>query len=261
MKIIKSVEKAVDILSCFTIESPSLSVSEISAMTGFTQSSVSRILATLEKKRCMERDLGRGKYRLGVKFHQWKSIMSQEVGIADLARPAMEKLRDFCGEEVSLYVPNEGSRICVEAVKSRHGIARVTQVGKILPLHCGASGKVLLAFMPEKERREIIYRKPLEKFTPKTITDPDELEADLEQIRRQGYAVSFEEREAGNYSVVAPILGNSGKILASLSICGPLFRLSDEQLEKNKAAALDAAREISLALGRSERVEGAQQWS
>jgi len=134
-------------------------------------------------------------------------------------------------------------------------------VGKILPLHCGASGKVLLAYMPEKERRKIICGKPLEKFTPKTITDPDELEADLEQIRRQGYAVSFEEREAGNYSVVVPILGNGGKILASLSICGPIFRFSDEQLEKNKAAALDAAREISLALGRSERVEGAQQWS
>ncbi len=261
MKNIKSVEKAVDILSCFTVETPSLSVTEISFLTEFSQSTVSRILATLEKKKCIERMTPGGKYRLGIKFHQWKSILSQGAGIADLARPVMEKLRDFCGEEVSLYVLSEGNRICVEAVKSRYGLARVTQVGKILPLHCGASGKVLLAYLPENERREIICGKPLEKYTPKTITDPVELEADLKKIRKNGFAMSFEEREAGNYSVVTPVLTKKGKIVASLSICGPLFRLSDEQREKNIAAALDAAQEISQALGRSETVEGVQQWS
>ena len=170
----------------------------------------------------------------------------------------MEKLRDLCGEEISLYVLGEGNRICVEAVKSRYGIARVTQVGKILPLHCGASGKVLLAYLPEEIRKDMICSRPLEKFTPKTITDPVELEADLEKIRRDGYALSFEEREAGTYSVVAPVMGKSGKILASLSICGPIFRFPDEQREKNIAAALDAAAEISKALGRSEMDDGRQ---
>ncbi len=261
MKSIKSVEKAVDIMSCFTVETPSLTVTEISFLTDFNQSTVSRILATLEKKKCVERATPGGKYRLGVKFHQWKMILSQETSIGDIARPVMEKLRDFCGEEVSLYVLSEGSRICVEAVKSRHGIARVTQVGKLLPIHCGASGKVLLAYLPDNERREIIYSRPLEKFTPKTITDPDELEANLQKIRSDGYATSLEEREAGNYSVVTPILGKDGKILASLAICGPIFRLTDEQLEKNIAAAKNAAAEISVALGRSEKEKGNPQWS
>jgi DNA-binding IclR family transcriptional regulator len=258
MQSIKSVEKAIDILSCFTIESPALSVTEISIATGFNQSTVSRIMATLEKKRCMERNTHGGKYRLGIKFHQWKSILSQETSLADLARPAMEKLRDFCGEEVSLYVLNEGNRICVEAVKSHHGVAKVTQVGKIFPLHCGASGKVLLAYLPEKARRDIIFGRPLEKFTPRTITDPVKLEADLEKIRRDGYAVSFEEREEGTYSVVTPVMGKGEKIIASLSISGPIFRLSDEQREKNIKAALDAAAEISMILGRSEMAQGSR---
>jgi IclR family KDG regulon transcriptional repressor len=261
MQIIKSVEKAIDILSCFTIESPSLTVTEISIITGFNQSTVSRILATLEKKRCMDRNKRGGKYRLGIKFHQWKSILSQETSLADLARPAMEKLRDFCGEEVSLYVLGEGNRICVEAVKSRYGVAKFTQVGKILPLHCGASGKVLLAFLPEKVRKDIIFGRPLEKFTPRTITDPVELEADLEKIRQDGYAVSLEEREQGTYSVVTPVMANGGKIVASLTISGPIFRLSDEQREKNIPAALDAAAEISMTLGRSEMEEESSKWS
>ena len=258
MQSIKSVEKAIDILSCFTIESPSLTVTEISIATGFNQSTVSRILATLEKKRCMERNPHGGKYRLGIKFHQWKSILSQETSLADLARPAMEKLRDLCGEEVSLYVLGEGNRICVEAVKSHHGVAKVTQVGKVYPLHCGASGKVLLAYLPEKIRHSIISGRPLEKYTSKTITDPEELEADLEKIRRDGYAVSLEEREKGTYSVVTPVMANREKIIASLSISGPIFRLSDEQREKNIKAALDAAAEISMTLGRSEMVEGSR---
>jgi DNA-binding IclR family transcriptional regulator len=258
MQSIKSVEKAVDILSCFTIETPSLSVTEISFLTGLNQSTVSRILATLEKKRCMERDTRGGKYSLGIKFYQWKSILSQETSLADLARPIMEKLRDLCGEEVSLYVLGDGNRICIEAVKSRYGVAKVTQVGKIFSLHCGASGKVLLAYLPEKVRKGIICGRPLEKFTPNTITDPVELEADLEKIRHDGYAVSLEEREQGSYSVVTPVLTKTGTIFASLSISGPIFRLSDEQREKNISAALDAATEISMKLGRSEMVEGSR---
>jgi DNA-binding IclR family transcriptional regulator len=253
---IKSVEKAIDILSCFTVETPSLTVTEISFLTGFNQSTVSRILATLEKKKCMERETPGGKYRLGIKFHQWKSIISQETNLADLARPVMERLRDLCGEEVSLYAPGEGNRICIEAVKSLHGMAKVTQVGKTFPLHCGASGKVLLAYLPEKIRRGIIFEKPLEKFTANTITDPEELEADLEKIRHDGYAVSLEEREPGAYSLVTPVLAKKGNIVASLTISGPIFRLSDEQKKKNIQAALDAAAEISLVLGRSERDAG-----
>lgn len=256
MQSIKSVEKAIDILSCYTIETPSLSVTEISFLTGFNQSTVSRILATLEKKGCVERETPGGKYRLGVKFHQWKSILSQGGSIEDLARPIMEKLRDACGEEITLYVLGEGNRICVEAVKSRYGVAKVTQVGKILPLHCGASGKVLLAHLPEKVRKKIICSRPLQKYTPQTITDPVELEADLEKIRQDGYAISVGEREDGTYSVVAPVTGMKGRIIASLCISGPIFRLSDEQREKNIRAVQDAASEISMIVERSDVVEG-----
>ncbi len=257
MQNIKSVEKAVDIMSCFTVDTPSLTVTEISFLTGFNQSTVSRILATLEKKRCIERDAPGGKYRLGVKIHQWKNILSQETGLADLARPIMERLRDLCGEEVALYVPGEGNRICIEAVKSHYGIAKVTQVGKIFPLHCGASGKVLLAHLPEKDRRSVIFGRTLERYTPNTITDPAELEADLEKIRRDGYAVSTEEREEGTYSVVVPVM-KKGKIAASLTISGPIFRLSEEQRGRYLEAAMSAASEISMALRRYETDEEAR---
>jgi DNA-binding IclR family transcriptional regulator len=245
MTLIKSVEKAVDILSCFTIETPVLTVGEITRLTGLNQSTVSRILATLAQKKCVERVGHAGQYCLGVKFYQWGSVLRQQTNLADLARPVMERLRDVCEEEVTLYALSEGNRICLEAVKSRHGLAKMTAVGKILPLHCGAAGKVLLAYLSDKERKKILHRKPLAKFTSSTITDRVLLEADLERIRRDGYAVSVGEREEGSYSVVAPVMDGKGEIVASLSISGPIFRLSEEQKASNIRAAVNAAHEIS----------------
>ena len=255
MAFIKSVEKAVDILSCFTIETPVLTVGEITRLTGLNQSTVSRLLATLALKKCLEQTGPAGQYCLGVKFYQWGSVLRQKANLADLARPVMERLRDICGEEVSLYALSEGNRICMEAVKSRHGLAKVTAVGKILPLHCGAAGKVLLAYLSDKERKKNLHGKPLSKFTPTTITDPALLEADLERIRRDGYAVSVGEREEGTYSVVAPVMGGKGEIVASLSISGPIFRLSEEQKAANIQAVLKASREISALLGSADSQE------
>ena len=245
MTLIKSVEKAVDILSCFTIETPVLTVGEITRLTSLNQSTVSRLLATMAQKKCVEQFGPKGQYCLGVKFYQWGSILRQKTNLADLARPVMERLRDVCGEEVSLYVLSEGNRICLEAVKSHHGLARVTVVGKILPIHCGAAGKVLLAYLSDNERKKILHGKSLAKFTSSTITDPVLLEADLERIRRDGYAVSVGEREDGAYSVVAPVMDGKGEIVASLSISGPIFRLSEEQKASNIRVALNAAHEIS----------------
>ena len=112
---------------------------------------------------------------------------------------------------------------------------------------------MLLAYLSDKERKKILHGKPLAKFTPSTITDPALLEADLERIRRDGYAVSVGEREEGAYSVVAPVMNGKGEIFASLSISGPVFRLSEEQKAANIQAVLNASREISALLGGADR--------
>ena len=252
MTFIKSIEKTVDILSCFTLENPILRVGEISRLTGLNQSTVSRILSTLAKKQCIEKVAPSGKYRLGIKFHQWTAVLRHKTNLPDLARPMMEKLRDLCGEEVALYGLDENQRICLEAVKSHFDLAKVTPVGKILPLHCGAAGKVLLAYLSASEREKIVRDNDLKKFTPKTIINPEELEMHLAKIRLDGYAVSQGEREEGAYSIVAPIFDPNEKITASLSISGPLFRLSETTLKKNIEAVQDAAGEISALLSKAE---------
>jgi IclR family transcriptional regulator, KDG regulon repressor len=253
MTLIKSVEKAIDILSCFTIESQYLTVIEITRRTGLNQSTVSRILTTLANKNCVERLNSSGGYCLGSKFYQWEGLVKQSENLADVARPAMTRLRDTHGEEVSLFVVNDRFRTCIAVVASTFGVARVTPIGMILPLHCGAAGKVLLADLSDAKRKKIILGESLEKFTVATMTDPAELEKALQKIRTDGYAVSRGEREEGAFSLAAPVRNGKGQVIASLAVSGPTFRLSEEKYEKMLEDLLAAAREISRAKGSVEK--------
>lgn len=246
---LKSVEKAIAILDCFSLEKQVLSVGEISQMTGYTKSNVSRLLATLEKRGCTEKAEGFGKYRLGYRIYLWGTIIRKQISIADIARPVMEKLRDECGEEVVLYVLEGDRRVAIEIVESIHQIAKVDLIGKSLPLYAGAAGKILLAFLPAEKRKEIFSRIHLEPLTPNTITDVDRLENDLQQIRKNGYAVSQGEREPDAFSVNAPVRNAGGRVIACLSISGPCFRLTEEKLTDYVFKVCAAAQLIAGKLG------------
>ncbi|HHY92054.1 MAG TPA: IclR family transcriptional regulator [Firmicutes bacterium] len=246
--IIKAVEKAIDILDCFSSERPFLSVQEISELTGLTPSTASRILSTLRKKNCVDKDGASGRYHLGARVYRWGQIVANQFNLSQVALPAMEKLRDACGEEVALYVLQGDARFCVAKVESKFSVAKTSVTGVALPLHCGAAGKVLLAYLPVPMRKRLL-EKPLEKYTPFTITDPEQLERNLEEIRREGCAYSVSEREVGAYSIVAPVRDALGQVVASLAISGPQFRLSDEKVEIFKKMVKDTAQEISHNLG------------
>jgi DNA-binding IclR family transcriptional regulator len=242
---INSVDKAITVLNCFTSQNPVLGVGEISSETGCTLSTVSRLLSTMEKRGVVERVDTSRKYQLGYRVYLWGILSRDQKSLPKFARPIMERLRDECGEEVSLYVISDNHRICIERVPSKHAIAMSGSIGATLPLHTGASGQVLLAFMPPGKRREFLEKQSLERFTEHTITAPDELEIKLQRIRKQGFAVSREEREPGAYSIVAPIWDTNNNIAASLSISGPTYRLSDDQLELNIKRILSATGKIS----------------
>jgi len=248
---LKSVDKAVRVLNCFSAENQIMGVGKISLITGYTKSNVSRLLSTLEGHGCVERAGSPGKYRLGYRVYLWGLISGGHNNLTTIAKPVMEQLRDKCGEEVALYVVEGDRRVCVERVDSVHEIAKVAPVGTYYPLHAGASGRVLLAYLPA-EKRQIFYRKKrLDRFTSFTITDRKALEKDLASIRKKGYAISKGEREPDAFSVTAPVSDARDRVVASLSISGPDFRLTDQKLKKYIIQVLAASEEISRKLGHS----------
>ncbi|UHA74873.1 IclR family transcriptional regulator [Paenibacillus sp. 481] len=237
---VRAVERALDILMCFA-DNRDMSLTEIATRVGLNKSTVHRLLATLDERGFVLRN--GDKFRLGYRVWELAANLTQVDDPAQLLLPEMERLRELLGETVSLYVRDGNDRIRIQAVQSNQAIRRVAPVGVRLPLYVGASSKVLLAFA-EPEERELIVQAP---------TWPDTIEREaylqqLEEVRRLGYAVSFEEREPGAAAVSVPIFDRAHKLTVVLSISGPVSRLSLDTLRDYAPRLMDAARRMETML-------------
>lgn len=237
---VRAVERALDILMCFT-KGSDLGLTEISARIGIHKSTVHRLLATLEEKGFVIRDASTEKYRLGMKVWELSAHLSQNDDPAILLLPQMEQLRDRLGETVSLYLRDGIDRLRIGAVQSNQAIRRVAVVGARLPLYVGASSKVLVAYANEAVLNAVLE----DREWPPTI-DRQAYVAQLEEIRKLGYATSYEEREPGAAAVSAPIFDRTGKIAAALSLSGPVSRLSPQTLIEFSPVLIEAAREMGM---------------
>lgn len=240
---VRAVERALDILLVFT-EHTSLGLTEIADKVGLHKSTVHRLLASLEGRGFLIRDVATEKYRLG--FRVWE-LSAQLQGQSDdpgtLLLPEMERLRDQVGETISLYIREGNERIRIQAVQSHQAIRRVAPLGARLPLYVGASSKVLLAFAEPPVREAIMSAADW----PASVDRPTFLRG-LEAIRELGYATSIEEREPGAAAVAAPIVTNGGRLAAALAVSGPSNRLDLEKMREIAPALIEAARRMGKML-------------
>ncbi|KWX76509.1 IclR family transcriptional regulator [Paenibacillus jilunlii] len=240
---VRAVERALDILLCFTQESD-LSLTEIASKISLHKSTVHRLLTTLEEKGFLLRNEATEKYRLGIRIWELSTHLPTLDEPAALLLPAMEKLRDRLGETVSLYLRDDLERVRIQAVQSRQAIRRVAQIGARLPLSVGASSKVLAAYAPHEVQARLLA----DPNWPEAVDKGVYLEQ-LQEITRRGYATSFEEREPGAAAVAVPIVGRAGKVTAALSLSGPVSRLSREMLEDYAVVLAENAAEMGLMMG------------
>lgn len=237
---VRAVERALDILMCFTKDSD-LGLSEIAGAIGLHKSTVHRLLTTLEERGFVIRNPATDKYRLGLKIWELSAHLSHNDDPAVLLLPQMEQLRDRLGETVSLYLRDGTDRLRIQAVQSNQAIRRVAQVGARLPLFVGASSKVLVAYA-----EDAVLRAVLDSPDWPAAVDREAYISQLEEIRRVGYATSYEEREPGAAAVAAPIFDRNGRVAAALSVSGPVSRLSPQTLEKMAPVLIEAAREMGM---------------
>jgi len=172
-----------------------------------------------------------------------------------VAQPVMERLRDITEETVNLYVLDGFDRVCIEQAEGVHLVRQVVRLGQKIPAYCGAAGKVLVAWQPEDFIERLISHTRLKPLTKNTISDVVLFKKELAKIRMQGYAVSHGERDIEVAAVSAPVFDEEGKILASLSVSGPVsrFEITPQVIE----AVKNAASEISYQLGYSKDLEAA----
>lgn len=243
-----AVLKALDILDCFPIH-PHLKLRQISEMTGMNKSRVIRLCGTLAARGYLLYDSQSRQYELGSRILSLSKVYERTNTLISLARPVLRELADRTGESATLFVVDGLQRLCLAREEGTHSIRYNIIEGQRMALYAGAGGKVLLACGPEELRKKILKKNQLKKLTPNTITDPGQLEKELEAVQKKGYATSLGERDGEVAALAAPIYNSDGKGCAAISMAGPIHRFSPEHNGRHIQMLLASAERLSRLLG------------
>ena len=250
MSITQSLAHGLEILFLFDTSTLLLTVAEISKRLGYNKSKTYRLVRTLMRYGLIQVNNGTAQYSLGLSALRLGLVAQQKFNIATIARPYMKELSQITKETVLLTAVNGRKGIVLERVESEEPIrCSVFQAGATIPLHCGASSKILMAYLSEEEWDQIIAKEGLKRFSPNTITNKNKLKAHLREIRRKGCALSDQEADRGVRAVAAPILNGAGELLAGLSITGPVFRINKKKLDGLGKLVMKYSRKISMQFG------------
>jgi DNA-binding IclR family transcriptional regulator len=169
--------------------------------------------------------------------------------LAERARPHLERLAAAAGETAHLCILDDGEVLYLEKVEPTRTVRVPSSVGQRNPAHCTAVGKALLAHLPEAEVDVVIRRRGLKSFTPNTITSPTLLKRELKAVRERGYAVDDEEIDEGLRCIGAPVRDASGRVVASMSIAGPAFRIGKGKIPPLANLVMSVADRLSREIG------------
>jgi DNA-binding IclR family transcriptional regulator len=251
-----SVLRATQLLDVLASSETPLGVNELARRIGVNASTASRLLATLQDAGLVMRTDGGGPFRLGLKLVTLSDRVLAGLDVRALARPLLERLVAETGETATLSVPGEAEAITVDFVPSPSSVVSMARVGRPSVSHATAAGKVMLAFAGANATERAGGRAEgragpdvLTAFTPRTITDPAALAAELDTVRARGWAEAVGEREADLAALAAPAFGRYGELAAILGVQGPASRLTAAARRSLREPLMVAAADLSLALG------------
>jgi IclR family acetate operon transcriptional repressor len=244
---IESVQQAAKLLGLFQPEVPELTLKEMAAGVGIKEATASKVVANLEHAGLLER--GRmGGYRLGRRLWRMglQTLRNREVW--DEARPILDRLSAETGLSGLIAVYHDGEAIYVEQIRAN----RREALGRAVPAHATALGKVLLAHLPTDELRRAISERGLVGLTEHTITDAPALDRELAEIRSVGYAVEDEEYQRGHRSLAAPVHDHSGQVVAALGLGELAHLIPARRVRELGSRLVEAGQELSRRLGAGE---------
>jgi IclR family acetate operon transcriptional repressor len=236
----RAIDRAGQVLVRVVESARPLAVGELAELTGLPKSTTSRVVSALERQGLVQRA---GGLRPGPVLLRLAQRGVPEATLVELTDDALRVLAEGSGETINLAVPTPGGVEHLAQRDSRHFVGGTNWVGRGVPLHATANGKVFLAY------GAVSIPDTLERLTPRTITDPTKLQRELDKIRARGYATAHDELELGLSALAAPIHGATGDVVAALSISGPTLRLNRRRISLLAPALLEQARAVSERLG------------
>lgn len=242
-------EHIFSLMDCFSSQQPDLGVREAARLSGLPSSTAGRLMASMKEIGVLTQNPETHAYSLGGKVLAWAGVYTSTLDVRKKALPIMEELSRATRETISLYLLEGHERVCVEMIESPENVRIIARVGRRLPIYAGSAGKVFLAFLPAQKQAEVLNSLVLEKLTPNTISDMEQLKAEIEKIKKQGFAVSNGEWILEASGVAAPIFDQGGEVCAVLTIAGPTQRFNGSTIQILVDRVVKAAAWISQEMG------------
>ena len=248
---VQSAERIFDILEKLA-QNGAMGLTELGQELSLSKSTTHRLLNSLAVMGYVQKDEMTGKYQLTFKILEIAGKLLNRLDILSVAHKYLEHLMKETHETVHL-IQSEGCNIVyidkVESDDASSSIRMASRIGLRLPMICTAVGKALLAELPEKEVLRVWNNSTVQKYTPNTIVSLEDLLRELQDVRRQGYALDNEENELGVRCIAACVKDYTGKCVNAFSISAPISRMSDERIEELSTYVLKTRRDLSEALG------------
>ena len=248
-KLVASVVRAARLLKSFSRERPEMGITELAHVLQLPPSSVYRLVSSLESEGLIEQDLTTGKYRLSLEVFLLGVQVLDRMGFGEHALPLLRKLSELSGETVNMGALREGVVVYLYKVESPKVLKASFALGGQAPAHCTAIGKMLMAYLSDREVEELVRQRPMEKWGPNAITSLPELKEELRKTYERGYSIDDEEFAPNTRCIGAPVRDYLGEVVAAITISGPAQRLPMERLEELKEPILETARQISERMG------------
>jgi DNA-binding IclR family transcriptional regulator len=241
----KSDETLFDIIEHLRTNGPAR-VTEISKEVRVSKSTVHLHLTTMVKRGyCVKTD---GKYDLSLRFLDAGLARKYRNNIFEIVEPRLEELARDTNEQVWYWVEENSLAVVVSQALGSNALSTNGRMGNHLYMHCNAGGKALLAHMSTDRVSEIIDYQGLVEQTENTITTPEALYDELEEIREIGLAINAGESIRGVYAIATPVIDNNGRLRGAISIAGPENRMENPEESEHAEAAMDAAKELGINL-------------
>jgi IclR family acetate operon transcriptional repressor len=245
---ITSLQRGLKLLQLFTTPDRGLAAAQVAKLSALPVSTVHRFLVNLESAGYLNCS-GTGVYHLGIACFALGQAALAQLDIRRLSLPYLQELNRHTRETIHLTIRHGLSAVYVEKLDSPEHLRIHSRIGASVPLYCTAVGKVMLAYLPAEERAKILPQFDIKRLTPNTVGNLQELETQLQKVRKRGHACDLEEHELHIRCIAAPIWDHTGAVNASLSITAPVVRMSMARLRELAPLIQDAGLKISAELG------------
>ena len=247
---VQAIERALDILDCFSFQQRELGLSEIAEITGLNMTTAKRLISNLTSRGYLQQIPNTKRYQLGMRLFELGGIVFSSFSLRKAAAHHITRLQHKVGVTVLLAVIMDDQLVYVDKREGRGVIRISSDIGWRRPLHYGMLGMILMAYLDPGHVKEILEKTPLQAHTSNSLTDKDAFSIRLEEIRKNGFIFEREEAVEGIIGIAAPVRDYSRQVIAALGVAIPVVKSnSEKKLEKTAEQIMATCDEISSDLG------------